>query len=130
MEQILLGNKTMEVRNFFCRCLKAGETFYFLRLGKGKNSIGQNCVELVGKAQFESNYFIPHNCFQNFFEEHRVSQEDYAFMRSAWSRDRGGCIGWRLNLVEKYQPPMYIAHTCQEGFGWDLTVSFRSCHTM
>ncbi len=116
--KILDGTKTMEIRNVYCKCIKPGGTFYILRLarkGDAKNSQGQSCVAVVGKVEFEANHFIPHGCFQNFYKDHQVSEDQYRMMTYGW-KEKGGAVAWKIKLLEKFDPPKYIAHSHQEGW--------------
>lgn len=124
INKILTGVKTLEVRNFYCRCVKPGESFYLLRpqkKGDARNIHNQKVVEVVGKVEFQGNHWIPHTCFHNFFEEHQVSQEDYDSMRGVWKKDKGGCVGWKIKLLERFENSKFLAHSSQE---WCLKLCF------
>lgn len=117
MAKILASEKVMELRSSYCRIIPPGGHFYLLQTsvkGQAMNSKGQKCLELVGRAEFVSNSFIPHACVKNFEHLHRVSVETYSFMRSAWAKDSGGCIGWRFNLLQTFNPSKYVAHSGQD----------------
>lgn len=119
-QKILNGTKTLEIRNQFCRCIPSGGELYLLRIAgkdhRHENAHGQRCVELVGRARFLSNHFIPHTAFNSFFDDHQVTDEEYRAMKSTWKTDKGGCVGWKIELLETYDPPRFVAHTSQDSW--------------
>ena len=45
---------------------------------------------------------------QSYFDQHCVGEEDYRKVSSSWKNHKGFCVGWKIQLVEKYDPPNWI----------------------
>lgn len=111
VDRILSGEKTFEIRNMFCRCIKPNEEFFILRVpkkGEGKNANGQSVIEIAGTVIFRKNIFIPRKDFASYESFHRVSTEQYEQMRSGWKQDKNGCVAWVIDLGFVFRPPQYL----------------------
>ena len=119
VDLITSGQKSIEIRNQYLRCIPEGGEFYILRAfekGTGKNVHGQCCVEVAAKVIFKSNQFIAHDDFDSFFANHQVPSGDYEAMRKGWKQDKGGCVGWHIELKEVLAAPRYLPSGSQDCF--------------
>ncbi len=82
--------------------------------GESRNSNGQCVVQIVGTAIFRANHWIPHQAFNDFYDYHHVTADEYATMKAGWKKDSGGSVAWQIELGEVFQDPKYLPSGSQD----------------
>jgi hypothetical protein len=110
LAKYLCKGKSMEVRNFYCRCVKPGDELYLLGSDSGTttNKHGVACMHVAARMCFVENVTIRHEDMHLFTDSTLLSDEEYTDFRSSWKTDKGSCVGWRLNLLEVLSPALFL----------------------
>ena len=105
------GKKCLEIRNYFCRCLKVGDSVSIVASAQGKNSRGVTVLKILGSMKFVQNISIEEKDFKKFFNQHRVSQTTFKEFLSTWSSGKSKSVkvvGWEFSDIQKFDVPKWI----------------------
>jgi hypothetical protein len=111
MVKFLETGKSIDVRNFNCRCVKPGDELYLLETGAdaaAKNTHGVACVRVVARMRFLENVTIRHEDMHLFADATQISDDEYTAFRSSLKTDKGSCVGWRLELLDILSPSLFL----------------------